>query len=330
MLPEIKNNIDTLISYSDEIDNIIAPLKETFNINFFNYSNLRWHFRDIKTYWLGNHRDWLNYYYEHQLYLRNENLPDTTSNGIYFIDDYRKPNSPSSDMAYIQRILQDKFDICHVTIIAQHHLGYSEYYMFGVPSDVDDFNKNFLLHKKYFKQFIIYFKDKAFKILKDAKRSAYSLTDLINKTPLFYFNSTKNETKTQIVNNLSIQRYFLDGKYENIYLTPRETECLLLLCNDLYYAEIAKKLNISPATVREHIDNIKRKLYCKSKKDLIKTARQEGILEMINDYLPDKETNNERIRQREKAFFSKTKLDPTWGNKNYNNQQNIFIDSILA
>lgn len=53
------------------------------------------------------------------------------------------------------------------------------------------------------------------------------------------------------------------------YLTVQETRCVEELMKGGTYADIAKKLSLSPRTVEFYINNIKAKFLCKKKKELI-------------------------------------------------------------
>lgn len=61
-------------------------------------------------------------------------------------------------------------------------------------------------------------------------------------------------------------------------LTSREVEILEHLSTGLNYHQIADNLNISPSTVRKHIENIYRKLHVHNKMAAVRTATRKGIL----------------------------------------------------
>lgn len=62
-------------------------------------------------------------------------------------------------------------------------------------------------------------------------------------------------------------------KYEKIKrLTPRETDCLIQIKDNLSATKIALHLGISPRSVEKYLENIKNKLDCYSRSELIKIA----------------------------------------------------------
>ncbi len=58
---------------------------------------------------------------------------------------------------------------------------------------------------------------------------------------------------------------------EPTVLTIRENQCAYYLMNGMTAKEIGKELELSPRTIESYIDNIKRKLLCKNKAQLIVT-----------------------------------------------------------
>lgn len=60
-------------------------------------------------------------------------------------------------------------------------------------------------------------------------------------------------------------------------LTPREREVLTLVARDLHNAEIARRLQVTPKTVRNHVSNILGKLAVPSRNDAARQARAAGL-----------------------------------------------------
>lgn len=77
-------------------------------------------------------------------------------------------------------------------------------------------------------------------------------------------------TDTQIIHQLPIQswsefpksdcsRYYLRGRYQKIYLTPREASCAFYLLQGKTAKQTAKILNLSHRTIEDVLDRIKNK-----------------------------------------------------------------------
>lgn len=61
-------------------------------------------------------------------------------------------------------------------------------------------------------------------------------------------------------------------------LTPREQEILQLLAQGLSNSDITERLVVSPSTVRNHVQNILRKLDAHSRLEAVATAVREGLV----------------------------------------------------
>ena len=66
----------------------------------------------------------------------------------------------------------------------------------------------------------------------------------------------------------------------NIILTPREKEIFHLLVQNYSTRDIAKKLNISEKTVRNHISNVILKLNVKGRSQAIIELLKLGVIEL--------------------------------------------------
>ena len=79
------------------------------------------------------------------------------------------------------------------------------------------------------------------------------------------------------------------GEIKKYDLTERELEVLRELTRNLTNDEIAENLNISPHTVKRHIENILAKTGYKSRVDLAVNARVLGVVVYENDGMENKE-----------------------------------------
>lgn len=68
------------------------------------------------------------------------------------------------------------------------------------------------------------------------------------------------------------------GETEDFQLSTREQEILEQISTGLNYHEISANLNISPATVRKHIENIYKKLNVHNKMEAVDKAKKNKLL----------------------------------------------------
>lgn len=93
----------------------------------------------------------------------------------------------------------------------------------------------------------------------------------------FYFNKAVSEAMLGGLKNHSPKRPVLKN---NITLTSREVEVLVLICQEYTAKEIADKLFISPRTVEGHRRSLIEKLGVKNTAGLIVKAIKEGLIEI--------------------------------------------------
>lgn len=72
--------------------------------------------------------------------------------------------------------------------------------------------------------------------------------------------------------------YILNAEHCPFQLTERQETCLFLLVRGKSLKEIARALQISPRTVEDHLELIKDKLGCETKRDLVEKAIDCGFL----------------------------------------------------
>ena len=89
--------------------------------------------------------------------------------------------------------------------------------------------------------------------------------------------------KTLNLQTINGKRFYLGGIFGNEYLTKREVQILQMILLGMCNKKIANRLTITPKTVETHIDNLKIKLQCHSKGDIIMTALKTGLTFTILD-----------------------------------------------
>ncbi len=92
-----------------------------------------------------------------------------------------------------------------------------------------------------------------------------------------------NNDKKFRSNNMNQRNYNIVESFEKFNLTNRETECLFYLVRGKTAKQMAAILSISFRTIEKHISNIKHKLNCTTKSDLIDKAIQHNFI----NYLPE-------------------------------------------
>ena len=82
----------------------------------------------------------------------------------------------------------------------------------------------------------------------------------------------------------SLQRFYLGDNYPGIYLTKLEATCVAGLPHNLLYKEIAKIIGISPSIISFYIYNVRRKLKCINKEQLVEIIRETDFMDNLPAY----------------------------------------------
>lgn len=99
------------------------------------------------------------------------------------------------------------------------------------------------------------------------------------RVPIKNGNSVLPEDKEDsFVESIPVKRYYLSGKFEKVYLTQQEKNCIHWCVKGKSSEEIAMLLGIGKKTVENRIYKIKEKLNCYKQSQLITIAIEQGIV----------------------------------------------------
>lgn len=93
-------------------------------------------------------------------------------------------------------------------------------------------------------------------------------------TPPVTLHQVREANVAQRTKNMSNKMYFLGERYPNIYFTRREAQTSFHLLKGHTIVDTAKQMKLSPRTVEFYVKNMKTKVRCKSKRELLKIIKQ--------------------------------------------------------
>ena len=145
--------------------------------------------------------------------------------------------------------------------------------------------------KKILEERILYFNkveiipkgDQIIKILISKYPLQNNLGDCIGVAGYFTEITHHNFTRNKGYIDYTTNRFYFDENATDKYFTPRELEVLKLLMTGYQSKKIALILKISSRTADEYIDNIKTKLNCYTKSEVILSAFKLGLSHLIFD-----------------------------------------------
>lgn len=106
-----------------------------------------------------------------------------------------------------------------------------------------------------------------------------------NNLTKILMNIAKLDKKYQSENNINHRSYYIGHSLKDSGLTKKEIECLFYLVRGKTAREIGKILFISARTVETHIANMKSKLGCVTKSDLIDKAVADNLINVLPEMI---------------------------------------------
>ena len=260
------------LQFNDHVAPVVAkicePLFNNFGLTVFVYS----HFLSDGTYLdICTHTQWQTHYLQKfasksfvKDYIKRISETDTK----YILWDNR-PDIPREEN-FSQFILDScSLDIWHGFSIYKKHDNSLEAWHFATTKENYEVINFYLNRLDLLYHFILYFKDQAGKIIDivDSQKRIY----LEDKSSL---DSAKEDgqgiAKIQnFIDQTVIKRFPLTTERGVVFISKREAECVRHLSSSKTVKEIAKAMDLSPRTVESYLNNIKNKLNCSSKLEII-------------------------------------------------------------
>lgn len=106
-------------------------------------------------------------------------------------------------------------------------------------------------------------------------------TDITNYNLIDYSRFIFEHSKYFPQNKKRFSYIIEDGTVNNFNLSERQTACLFFLLRGKSDKEIGKILNLSPRTVESYINEIKHKMDCLTRTQVIEKSIHEGLINMI-------------------------------------------------
>lgn len=235
------------------------PLSDHFGITYFWYYSIS---KDGNYTFIGTHLKWLEHCFENNLLANFPMLrhPELVDSGITLM-------KSSQDVRYQDTLLlaKEKFRLSfNLNIVEKTKIGLEAY---GFASEISDpmQDQRLLNELPLLQYFIKAFKEKHPKLIEKMHEEQINLPDLLGEK--FY---ERPATTFIPPDRATLLRKI--GLGWILCLTPRERDILTLLPSCIHCQEIAEKLSLSTRTVENYVANLKSKLNCEKKCELIQKA----------------------------------------------------------
>lgn len=265
----MRNLIDSQHIAVSASANVLAICSDFFQKTGISYFTFARQFNDGSRFSLTTHPEQALYFYNSEYY----------RNIVFSKPEQKKTEYWLWNALPFSAALEDqamRFDIANGFTIIQPQDQTTEYFYFGARTHEQFMNNFYINHLGLLHQFCAYFKEQARGLIATAAQAKNRImlpADLIQQStnhaaidPIRQFHDRQVIT----VENISFNA--IDGQ-----ITKREIECGLLLVKGATAKSIARDLDISPRTAEVHIQNLKTKLACHSKTQLIHKLNKLGF-----------------------------------------------------
>jgi len=161
---------------------------------------------------------------------------------------------------FFQKLCEDRYEINYALCKLQKHRDHMELFFFHPPINSSKNCLKYLQNIHLLEKFATYFRHEAKAIITSAMDEGYNM--LKARGPAFY----KSSPKLKLLSNVLKTQQFLKAVSP---LTAREQQCLDLFKQGRSAQATAAILDLSQRTVEHYFDNIKIKLGCYSKRELL-------------------------------------------------------------
>jgi DNA-binding CsgD family transcriptional regulator len=96
------------------------------------------------------------------------------------------------------------------------------------------------------------------------------------------FSDKENKLPPVKIKKGPLKKYGLGAKYNGVWFTRREAECMVWLLKDSTIDEVAMKLKLSLCTIINHIEHMREKTGCSTTSELIALVQASEFLKSID------------------------------------------------
>lgn len=260
-----KNKLFTY-EHACDVSEIILPIEQILKSTGFSYQRI---YKDGRRIFLSSDIQWAEYFFDKQFYLtmsfkKYSQLPKRI----------RWKDWPQQDKSYLRfsAEVKESFNYGNGIVVIKKKNDYLDTFTFRASYEDDNINLRYDSEIERIEVYTEYFLVKAHSIIKDAEKQSLIVNEeMVDLIPGF----SAWEDNDDIYSKFFLEQkmiYFIND--ERYFFTKRETECIRQLAYGRSSKSIANLLNISPKTVEIHLENIKRKLKCHYKEEIMITVLQ--------------------------------------------------------
>lgn len=166
-------------------------------------------------------------------------------------------------------VSSESFDIDNGITLLEFGKECCHCYLFASTRDNIKITNFYINNLDVLERFILYYKDRAKKIIELSTKNKIVTVRAMPMADNLIHHKITDEQKKIYLANTPIHNYYVSLSNKTVALSKREMDCIKLISQGKSSTETADLLSISFRTVEKHIENIKLKLECHKKSELI-------------------------------------------------------------
>ena len=108
------------------------------------------------------------------------------------------------------------------------------------------------------------------------------LDEVVHKKAVRHFSTPSKHANCKYKKRRILRMYKLGNKFKDVYFSKREAECMMYLLRGKSIRNIAGILQLSPRSVEFYIRNMKKKLGCGTKFELIDLVAESDFAKNVD------------------------------------------------
>jgi DNA-binding CsgD family transcriptional regulator len=252
-----------------EVVNLCKILFLNTPITFFNYE--RYYFDGSML--TLNHSPEMGYeIYRQNLLPSLDEIQENTARYVFLSVSLPLPEAVSRDNLYAKNIeIARQLRVHHRLCLLFKQQHYVEVFVYGISKASDPFNI-FMNCTDFLQRFSCYFREASLLLIKKIERYRLQFDCPHEQISYADIQFSEQTNYIKILSELGPKNISFQGKFGETFLSLREWECLLWLAKGKTAKEIAKTLSLSHRTVEDYLANLRHRLGCQSRFELIEIA----------------------------------------------------------
>lgn len=265
--------------YHQKFAELCKPIAQYLGITCAMYQHID---KQGKMFNLCTNAPWIERFIEEKYYIIDPLMvhPDNIHNGFAF--DAASDNEDFKDTILYDSVINFNFCYSFVYIEKTTAGGYFGF-AFATGKDNPQMINKLINSTQIVRNFIRKLHKKLLFITKDLQENPMDFAALKGETfhtqqGLVFNTPSENENKIELFQELGFLDACAQGFFTKNPLSPQEINCLRIYLTTHNIKTVARDLNLAPTTVSSYIENIKIKLSCNTKNELLEKA---AILESL-------------------------------------------------